>query len=121
MTRENGGKRLTFPKKRRLTRPVDFERVKIDGRSERGRLLVLSVLSNTEQVRAGFVTARAIGSVVARNRVRRRLREIVRKHQHEIREGWIITVARVAAASATFQELEAEWLRLARRASILAA
>ena len=115
-------KRFGFPKSRRLTQPADFERVKKDGRAERGRFLVLSVLSNTQQFRAGFVTSRAVGGAVARNRVRRRLREIVRKHQHEIRgQRWIVTIARAAAASATFDQLEAEWLRLARRASILAA
>ncbi len=115
-------KRFGFPKSRRLTQPADFERVKKDGRAERGRFLVLNVLSNTEQFRAGFVTSRAVGGAVARNRVRRRLREIVRKHQHEIRgQRWIVTIARAAAASATFDQLEAEWLRLARRASILAA
>jgi ribonuclease P protein component len=82
----------------------------------------LGVLSNARQLRAGFVTSRALGGAVARNLVRRRLREIVRKHQHEIRgENWIVTIARVPAASASFQQLEAEWLRLAQRASILGA
>lgn len=115
-------KRFGFPKSRRLTRPAEFERVKRDGRAERGGLLVLGVLSDTDQFRAGFVTSRAIGGAVARNRVRRRLREIVRRHQHEIGDPkWIVTIARVAAVSATFAQLEAEWLRLARRASILAA
>ena len=56
-----------------------------------------------------------------RNRVRRRLREIVRKNQREIADGvWIVTIARVSAAGASYRELEAEWLRLAKRASILA-
>ena len=73
-------------------------------------------------MRAGFVTSRAIGPAVVRNRVRRRFREIVRKHQNEILDGvWIVTIARRSAANATYQELEGEWLRLAGRASILAA
>jgi ribonuclease P protein component len=115
-------KRFRFPKSRRLRRRADFERVRREGRAEHGRLLVLSVLSGTGEFRAGFVTSTAIGGAVARNRVRRRLREVVRRHQHEIRsENWIVTIARVPAASATFQQLEGEWLRLAQRASILAA
>jgi len=53
--------------------------------------------------------------------VRRRLREIVRKHQREIVDGtWIVTIARANAVGATYQQLEVEWLRLAKRASILA-
>jgi len=124
MTREGSPvKRLTFPKARRLTRPAEFDRARKEGRVERGKLLVLGHLGEGRTAfRAGFVTSRAIGRAVVRNRVRRRLREIVRKHQHEIRTGiWIVTIARAPAASATFDQLEAEWLRLAGRASILSA
>ena len=116
-------KRFTFPKSRRLARPVEFDRVRATGRVQRGRLLVLSVLLVNEVAgfRAGFVTSRALGSAVVRNRVRRRLREIVRKHQREIAPAtWIVTIARASAARASYEQLEAEWLRLAKRASILA-
>ena len=79
-------------------------------------------MNNADPFRAGFVTSRAVGSAVTRNRVRRRLREIVRKHQREILKGkWIVTIARASAAKASYEQLEAEWLRLAKRASILAA
>ena len=83
---------------------------------------MLSVASGGDDpFRAGFITSRAIGRAVARNLVRRRLREIVRQHQHQIRNGtWIVTIARAGAVSATYRQLEAEWLRLAGRASILA-
>ena len=116
-------KQFAFPKGQRLTRPSEFERMKANGRVERGRLLLLSVLeSNEAGFRAGFITPRALGSAVSRNRARRRLREIVRKHQHEILSGrWIVTIARMNAAKADYQQLEAEWLRLAGRASILSA
>ena len=59
---------------------------------------------------------------MVRNRLRRRLREIVRRHQHELREGvWLVVVTRAAAARATSAELETEWLKLARRAGVLRA
>ena len=71
--------------------------------------------------RAGFITARAIGSATIRNRIRRRLQEIVRKHQRDLREGfWIVLIARRDAANASYRALEDEWLRLAKRTSILA-
>jgi ribonuclease P protein component len=116
-------KHFAFPKRRRLTRPAEFEQVKKNGRAQRGRLLVVSVLrENGLAFRAGFVTSRTIGRAVVRNRVRRRLREIVRKHQHDIIGGvWIVTIARASAGTANHAELEAEWLRLAGRASILGA
>jgi ribonuclease P protein component len=114
---------LSFPRTRRLTRSSEFERVRQEGRAHRGKALTLAVLGADEDngVRAGFITSRAIGNAVKRNRVRRRLREIVRRHQHEIVAGTsIVTVARAAAADVTYRELEDEWLRLAKRASILA-
>ena len=71
--------------------------------------------------RAGFVTSKRVGGAVVRNRVRRRLREIVRKYQHALRSGiWVVLIARPAAARASSIALEDEWLRLAKRASILA-
>ena len=116
-------KRFTFPKSRRLTQSAEFAQVKKNGRVYRGRSVLLSILraNDANRFRAGFITSRALGSAVARNRVRRRLREIVRKHQREIVDGtWIVTIARAHAVGATYQQLEVEWLRLAERASILA-
>jgi len=116
-------KRFAFPKSRRLTQSAEFAQVKKNGRVYRGRSVLLSILraNGATRFRAGFITSRALGSAVARNRVRRRLREIVRKHQGEIVDGtWIVTIARANAVGATYQELEVEWLRLAKRASILA-
>jgi ribonuclease P protein component len=115
---------LSFPKARRLRRAVEFERVRQEGRAYGGKMLVLGVLlgAGSDDFRAGFITARRLGSAVVRNRVRRRLREIVRRHQAEIRAGaWIVTIGRAAAARATYRQLEDEWLRLAKRAFILAA
>ncbi len=118
-----GTSSLSFPKSRRLTRASEFERVKQHGYAERGRLMTLSLLAvkNAGPSRSGFITARAIGSATIRNRIRRRLREIVRKHQHDLREDfWIVLIARRDAASASYRALEDEWLRLAKRTSILA-
>jgi ribonuclease P protein component len=88
-----------------------------------GELLSLGVLLHLpdEQIRAGFVTSRRLGGAVVRNRVRRRLRAIVRRHQNEIVKGsWIVMIARPPSARATYAALEHEWLRLAKRTSILA-
>jgi len=111
-----------FPKARRLTHRSEYERVKRDGITRRGKLLMLNVaaVENSSTWRAGFVTSRQMGGAVVRNRVRRRLREIVRRHQHELREGfWFVLIARHGAAIASYGALEDEWLRLGRRASIL--
>ena len=113
---------LSFPKQRRLTRASEYERVKREGLVRRGKLLTLSatVVENSGLCRVGFVTSRRLGSAVIRNRVRRRLREIVRQHQHDLgQDFWIVLIAKRDAAKASYRTLEDEWLRLARRASIL--
>jgi len=111
-----------FPKSRRLTHRLQYDRVKRDGLTQRGKLLILNVMpvGDSGPWRAGFVTSGRLGGAVVRNRVRRRLREIVRRHQHELRQGiWFVIVARHEAATASYGTLEDEWLRLGRRASIL--
>ena len=113
---------FSFSKARRLTRASEYERVKRDGFVRRGKLLMLNVapVENSGPCRVGIVASRRLGGAVVRNRARRRLREIVRQHQHELRGGlWIVLVARRDAAAASYHALEHEWLRLARRASIL--
>jgi ribonuclease P protein component len=113
---------LRFSKTKRLILPSEFDRVREEGRTTRGASLMLGVLETNggSTFRAGFVTSKRIGNAVVRNRVRRRLREIVRKHQLRLpRNIWVVTIARPGAARATFAELEDEWLRLARRAFIL--
>src|ERR1051326_2503125 len=121
MTDRYSAKRLGFPKSRRLTRGSEFERVRKNGTAQRGRFMVVSALQNDDgaRFRAGFITSRKIGGAVTRNRVRRKLREIVRTHQHEISAGcWLVTIARSSAARASYEDLEGEWLRLAKRAFI---
>jgi ribonuclease P protein component len=112
----------SFPKARRLTRASEYERVKRDGVVQRGKLLTLSVaiVENSGLCRVGFITSRRLGGAVVRNRVRRRLREIIRRRQHDLRQDiWIVLIAKRDAASASDRDLQDEWLRLARRASIL--
>jgi hypothetical protein len=42
-------------------------------------------------------------------------------NQHRIQKGyWLVTIARFSSATATFDELQRDWLRLVERASILA-
>ena len=113
---------FSFPKTRRLTHRSEYERVKRNGITQRGKLLMLNAmpLGNSDPWRAGFVTSGRLGGAVVRNRVRRHLREIVRRHQNELRQDfWFVIIARHEAATASYGALEDEWLRLARRASIL--
>ena len=114
--------RFRFPAARRLKMSRDFARVRTEGRTVRGGLLTVGVLPVIEEAafRVGLVTSRRVGGALVRNRVRRRLREIVRRHQHALQGGhWLVVIARPAAASASSVALEEEWLRLLGRAGIL--
>jgi ribonuclease P protein component len=115
--------RYRFPKACRLSRSIEFQLVRQAGKAWTGRHVVLAVLAraDTDRVRLGIVTTRKVGTAVIRNRIRRRIREIFRLHQFELISGiWLVTIARMSAATARFKDLERDWLRLAERASILA-
>ena len=63
--------------------------------------------------RFGFSIKKELGGAVVRNRIRRRLREIVRVHRTEIPAGWDIVIhPKSAVAKAPFVALTAELLRL---------
>ena len=114
--------RLRFPKAARLSRAGEFANLKREGISYHGKLMVLSVLALGGETAAqvGLVTSRRVGGAVVRNRVRRRLREIVRAARPQLRTGvHLALIGRQAAAQASFQALRDEWTQLARRSSIL--
>ena len=93
----------------------------MEGRSWPGRYFTLAVLepAATGPSRTGFITTRQLGGAVVRNRIRRRLREIVRSSRPRLKDAcWIVLIARRASARAASDQLRLEWERLAARASL---
>jgi ribonuclease P protein component len=103
---------------------ADFALVKKTGQAKAGRFVILSTLADPAlaSLRTGFITTkRAAKKAHDRNLIRRRFRALVQAHAPgfpEIRR-YLVTIARPGAAQATFAELEADWLRQARRLGIL--
>jgi ribonuclease P protein component len=65
--------------------------------------------------RFGISVKKALGGAVVRNRIRRRIREILRQNRTEIPSGWDIVIhPRRSVAQAPFAPLEAELVRLLR-------
>jgi len=63
--------------------------------------------------RFGFSIKKALGGAVVRNRIRRRVREMVRCHRTEIPAGWDIVIhPKSSVARAEFAALTADLLRL---------
>ena len=90
-----------------LRRRADFEAIARDGTARATPLLVLrSLRTNRAETRIGLSTPRTLGGSVQRNRVRRRLRELLRRRMKTIGPGWdLLLIARPAAGQATFAEL----------------
>ena len=65
------------------------------------------------QSRFGSSVKKQIGNAVVRNRIRRRIREILRRNSSEIPSGWDLVIhPRRSVARTNFAQLEAELLRL---------
>ena len=111
-----------LPRQARLTRGTDFARARSQGRSWANRLLVVCKVPNhLSQSRLGFSISRRVGNAVVRNRVKRRLSEIVRLQYDLIESGWdIVIIARNPVASASFSETEEALCDLARWADLYA-
>lgn len=103
----------------RLRKSSDFAAVWSEGRTRADKLFVLKVRPNGFGVtRFGFSVSKRIGNAVARNRVKRRLREAVRAAPVEA--GFdIVIVARNGAAEADFSRIERSIHNLLRRARVL--
>jgi ribonuclease P protein component len=100
-----------LPAAARLRRRVEFAATVGGGVRYGASVLVVHLLVPSQSAdvspRAGFVVSRAVGSAVVRNRVRRRLRHLVRSHLAELPAGSTLVVrATPAAAGASGAELE---------------
>jgi len=107
----------------RLRRSRDFERVRAVGRSWAHPLLLTYAYARGDQrlTRAGVVVGRRVGKATIRNRVKRRIREVLRAKYSTIRPGYdLIVIARPASAFAPLDDLSAALDQLLDRASIRA-
>ena len=109
---------MRLPSRLHLKESRDFAVMRARGRSQSGRYFVLALLRDegVSEFQFGLITGKKLGNAVARNRLRRQMREIIREHRAEIAPGWkFVTIARWRAPEADFAELNQDWSRLARR------
>ena len=92
----------------------EFARIGAKGRTRADRLLVVRFVPNAlDHDRYGISTGRRLGGAVQRKRVRRRIREILRRSPGEPGPGWdVLVVDRPDSVEASFDELRAALERL---------
>ena len=98
--------------RRTLKKNSDFRRLYARGKSAVTPYLVLYCRPNRRgENRLGYTVSVKLGHAVVRNRVRRRLREIVRLSEPVLKQGWdIVVVARGRSVNAPYCRLEASFL-----------
>lgn len=96
-----------------LKENYEFRRVYNKGKSGVSPFFVVYARANrSERNRLGITVSTKLGKAVIRNRVRRRLREIYRLSQHDMKKGYdIVLVGRSRAIHATFEELSRAYLK----------
>ncbi len=98
-------------------RRAEYDAVYREGRRRSSATFVIFTRRNSlSKDRFGMSVKKALGNAVVRNRIRRRVREILRLHREEIALGWDVVIhPSRGAATLKFAELEAELLSLLPR------
>jgi len=107
---------------RSIRRPSCFRRVYREGRVVRRRFLDLRFLQKPEgPLQLGVTIPKKVGNAVARNRLRRRIREFARLQPHDLFAGDVVVHCRPGAAElpggTLWQELDGLWTALRRQSA----
>lgn len=113
-----------LPSQFRLRRTADVATVRQLGRRWQHPLIALFVYTQSHEVssssRFAFSVGRHIGKATRRNRVKRRLREIVRHHLDRLEPGYdCLFVVRSGAVMASHEELEKAVVQQLIRAGVI--
>ena len=95
--------------RRTLKKNSDFRRLYSRGKSAVNPYMVVYCRRNRAgENRLGYTVSTKLGGAVVRNRVRRRLREIYRLREPELKQGWdIVVVARMKCVKGEYKKIDA--------------
>jgi ribonuclease P protein component len=104
-----------------LSSPEDFASLQGQGAVRSNPLLVVRIRrTDLEETRFGLSTGRKLGGAVVRNKVRRRLREILRVMAPSFQPGWdVLIIARPPVVAADYRALTGALHNLLRRGGVL--
>ena len=105
----------------RLKKRYQFNYVYKSGEHFSGEHMILYVVaSKTKSIKVGLAVTKKVGKAVIRNRVRRQLREIIKKQVPTLKQSYnIIVVARDNITSASFDVLSNEFSKLIKKANLI--
>lgn len=95
-------------KKLRLRKNRDFQAVFSSGKGYWNRQFTLIIKKNpTGQTRLGFTVSKKYGTSVERNKIKRRLREIIRNNKYLLVEGYdMVLLPKTVTKNMDYWELE---------------
>ena len=103
----------------RVRKRGDFVRVQQQGRRVSGRYVTMLILANDGTApRLGLIASRKLGTAVSRNRAKRRLRDLFRRHRGALGPAAaidIVAIPRRELIAARFADVEADFLSTLRR------
>ena len=93
----------------RLRKHAQFSRVQSKGRRLGGKfLLLIFAPASAAGVRHGLTVSKRVGNAVTRNKIKRRLRSILRMQPAEVSNFDLVWIAKPDAALAKYADLAAE-------------
>ena len=104
----------------RLRKRYQFNYIYKSGTRLAGKTITLFVSpSKTKSIKVGFAVSKKLGSAVTRNKIRRRLREVVFKQIPSLKQNYnIIVMARENILDFSFLDISMDFDRLAIKAGL---
>jgi len=100
----------TFPKAKRIRKRGEYLKLQQVGRRRAGmRFVVITAPGRGGVSRLGITASRRVGGAVARNRIKRMVREFFRTHHNRIQPPRdVVVIAKPGAAEADYAEIKRE-------------
>ena len=104
-----------------LNKNYEFQRLYRRGVSANSAYFVLYAKRNGGNTnRVGITASKKVGNAVARNRARRRLKELYRTNSHRLKKGYdIVLIARSSAVTVDFDGLKRAYFWATRKVQLI--